>query len=536
MRFPRLRLPAAGWRRWLALLGVTVVGLFLFLVALGVSVWGAFQNPTFQGWFFAKMMEMTPPATPEETPGKAGIIPSYTGPVGDALAARTAADLFRSTNVWNVHLQFTAPEWEAIQHRRVPQVSGWMKPDGAITLRNPKASRNGLAGVLGIDFPWSTGAVEFGGASFTNAAVRFKGNGTYLGAIRSYRKSFKVDLDEHVKGQALAGRSIFNLGNLSADFTCLSDTLAYEFYRDAGVPAPRTAFARVFLSIAGQETNRLLGPYIMVENPDGEWARDAFGVKGVALFKPVTLELFSDLGTNWSDYEGIYDPKTKVTPEQQQRIMEMARWVTHASDEEFARQVGDYVDVDEFARFLAGEVLLANYDGILCNGQNFLFYLDPRTRRVGFIPWDLDHSWGEFPFVGTADQRERSSIWQPWVGSNRFLERMMAVPAVKERYRSTLQHLLDTVFVPERLNHRVNDAASAVRPLITEWSTNRLARLETAVSDTEQSGSRDGTNPMDPNRPSWQLKRFIAARSASVRQQLEGKTEGVVLTRQQPQE
>ena len=532
MRLPRL--PASGWKRWLALLAATVGGLFVALVILGLSVWGLFQVPAFQGWFFAKMMEMTPPATPEETPGKPGIIPVYSGPVSDGRQAQTAADVYRQTNVWNIHLSFTGKEWDGIQHRRVPPVSGWMSADGSLNLRNPKASRNGLAGVLGIDFPWSTGSVEFGGVPFTNVAVRFKGNGTYLGAIRSYRKSLKVDLDQHVANRSLAGRTIFNLGNLSADFTCLSDTLGYEFFRDAGIPAPRTAFARVFLSIAGVETNRLLGPFIMVENPDAEWAREAFGVPGVALFKPVTLELFSDLGPEWSAYDGIYDPKTRITPEQERRVMELASFVTHSPDDEFARRIGDFLDLEEASRFLAAEVLLSNYDGILCNGQNFLFYLDPRSNRIGFIPWDLDHSWGEFPFVGTADQRERASIWHPWVGDHRFLERLMAVPEFKDRYRRALIHLLDTVFVPARIDRRVEALAAELRPVIAEWSSGRLAKFETAVSAMPDSQPRDGANPMDPNRAAWQIRRFVAARAANVRGQLDGSVEGVILTRQPP--
>jgi len=534
MPLRRPRLPASGWKRWLALLGVLVGSFFLLLVLLALGIWGAFQIPEVQGWFFAKMVQMGPPATPEEMPGRPGVVPTYAGPVGDARFAASADDLFRQTNVWNIHLQFSATGWQAIQHQQVPPVSGWMSPDGTPTLRNPKASRNGLSGVIGIDFPWSKGDVEFGARRFTNVAIRFKGNGTYLGGIRGYRKPFKLDLDKHAPGQAVAGRSIFNLGNLSADLTCLSDTLAYEFFRDAGVPAPRTAFARVFLSIAGQETNRLLGPYVMIENPDEEWAREVFAMPGVALFKPVTQELFSDLGTNWSDYDAIYDPKTPITPAQQARVMELARFVTQASDEEFAARVEDHVDLPETARFLASEVLLSNYDGILSNGQNFLFYLDPVTQRIGFIPWDLDHSWGEFPFVATAEDRERANIWRPWLGSHRFLERLMGVPEFKRQYREQLDRLVSGPFAPARLNRRVDDVAAALRPVIAEWSTNRLAKFDLAVSDEVREGSRDGDNPMDPNRPAWQLKRFIAARAANVRDQLDGRTEGVVLSRQPP--
>lgn len=530
MSFPRLRLPASGWKRWIALLGIAAGSFVVLLVLLVLGVVLAIQHPSVQRWIFETSLALDSPS-PEELAAEPAATPTYAGPLGDATTAQTAADVYQPDRFWNVHLRFTEPEWSAIQYRRIAPLSNWMSSeDGSIRLRNPQASRNGLAGVLGFDFPWSTGRVDLGGVVLTNAAVRFKGNGTFLGALRSYRKPFKIDLAKYEKGRRLAGRSQFNLGNLSADMTCLSDTLGYEFFREAGVPASRTAFARVFLSIDGLETNRFLGPYVMVENPDAEWAREQFGVTNVALFKPVTYELFCDMGTNWSDYDGIYDPKTKVSPAQQARVMDLGRLVSHAPDDEFARRIGEFVDLQAFSRFLACEVLLSNYDGILSNGQNFLVYLDPRSNRFGFIPWDLDHSWGEFPFVATAEDRERASIWRPWLGQNRFLERMLEVEEVRTLYRKELNRLLDTVFVPERLHRRIDEVAGQVRPLIAEWSLERLARFETAVSSESRTGPRDG-NPMDPNRPVWQLKRFIATRAENVRDQLEGKVEGIVLQR-----
>jgi hypothetical protein len=181
MRFPRLRLPASGWRRRLAQCGVVLGVLFLLLTLLGFSLWGLFQVPAFQGWFFTRMIELTPPATPEETPGKPGIRPVYAGPVADGHQAKSAADVHGVTNFWNIHLSFTGSEWEGIQYRRVPPVRDWLGPDGQPTLRNPKASRNGLAGVLGFDFPWSAGDVELGGVPLrpliaewsTNRLARF---------------------------------------------------------------------------------------------------------------------------------------------------------------------------------------------------------------------------------------------------------------------------------------------------------------------------------------------------------------------------
>jgi hypothetical protein len=204
--------------------------------------------------------------------------------------------------------------------------------------------------------------------------------------------------------------------------------------------------------------------------------------------------------------------------------------VSHASDADFAARVGGFIDVGEFARFLACQVILSNYDSILSTGQNFLLYLDPRTDQFGFIPWDLDHCWGEFPLIGTAEQRARASLWRPWLGENRFLRRMLEVAAVRERYRQELERLRGTLFIPERLSRRLDQLAAVVRPFVTEESANRLTRFELGTSGCWTNAPGEG-KPADPNHPVFPLKRFFIARAASVSEQLEGRAEGVVLTR-----
>ena len=448
----------------------------------------------------------------------------------NATSLRSSAELFGTTNVWDVQLKFTSNQWAALGPNTVPPIPGFIQADGSVILRNPKASRNGLAGVFGIDFPWSAAELEFGDASFKNVAARFKGNGTFIDAQRTYKRPLKVDLGKNIKSQQLAGRTTLNFHNLTADASCLSDALAYEFFRNAGVPASRTAFARLRLTIEGRFADRLLGLYVLVENPDAEWAREQFGREGIALFKPVTYELFKDLGENWEAYDGIYAPKTKTKPKQRRRLIELAKMFTHASDKEFVRQIGDFIDLDEFARFLACEVLLSNYDGILSTGQNFLLYLDPQTERFGFIPWDLDHSWGEFPFIGTREQRERASLWHPWVGENHFLEKMLSAAPFAQRYRGELERLRETAFLPERLGDRLEDLAAVVRPFVTEESANRLRKFERDVSSATEAGAPEpngrGTRP-----GGFSHKRFFEARAQSVTEQLAGRAEGVILKR-----
>jgi len=523
-------LPQARWKRWLILAAIAGVVFVMMIITLVVTVVLLWRSPKIQAWVMVTVLrhQVRQPALVPPSPNLSSEEKRLLST--NAVILQTAADLFRPTNVWDVHLRFSANEWAQLGPNVVPPVLRFLQPDGSVILRNPAASRNGLSGVFGLDFPWAEASLEFGDLKFNHVAARFKGNGTFVSAQRTYKRPFKIELSKHLKSQTLASRSTLNLHNLIADSSCLSDTMAYEFFRDAGVPAPRTALARLCLTIEGRFEERLLGVYVMVENPDSEWAREQFDETGVALFKPVTYELFKDLGDDWKAYEGIYDPKTKVKPKHSERVIALAKLVTRAPDAEFAQRIGDYIDLDEFARFLACQVILSNYDGILSDGQNFLIYLDPKTEQFGFIPWDLDHCWGEFPFIGTIAQREQASLWHPWVGENRFLERMLSAPPVRERYRRELERIRSTLFQPERLSRRLDELAEVVRPFVAEESSQRLARFEREVRDQRDAGLII-TNAPATVRHGFALKRFFGARAISVTQQLEGKAEGEILTR-----
>lgn len=447
-----------------------------------------------------------------------------------AHAVRTARDLYQTTNIWLVHLSFSTDQWEVMQPKRITPLPHFMQSDGTVLLRNPEAQRSGLAGVLGFDFDWAHAELEFSGLRFTNVASRIKGNGTFLGSLYGEKRSWKIDLNKFAKGQRLGDVDELTLNNLVNDYSSMSDSLAYEFFRDAGVPASRTAYAYVSVTVEGKWTAKPLGLYAMVEPVDANFALGHLGSARAPIFKPVTYELFQHLGEDWSAYAETYDLKTKATLAQQQRVIEFARLATHASDEEFAERLGEFLDLPRFSRYLACEVLLSNYDSFLANGQNFYIYLDPDSNRFGFIPWDLDLSWGGFFLLGTTEEREQASIMRPWVGRNRFLERVFRVKAFRDQYRAQLEDLLARQFVPERLHRRVDEVAMILRGPVAADSSFRHGKFLEATS------SKRRAEPIDEeahgaNRPAHQLKRFIDERAKSVRDQLDGKSRGIVLER-----
>ena len=407
-----------------------------------------------------------------------------------------------------------------------------------------EGGRNGLSGAAGIVFEYVHADLEIGGTRLTNVAVRYKGNGTYMGSRMSDKKSLKVDLNEFVSGQQFAGVAKINLHNNVTDASWMNEPLSYALYSDAGVPAPRSTYARVQVSAPGVHTNRYLGLYSIVENPDNRWAEARFGSKRGAIFKPVTPTLFQHLGDDWRAYTQIYDAKTELTAKQKQRVMDFARVVTQASDTEFARRAPEFLDVDAFGRFMAVTVWLSTLDSILTLGQNYVMYLHPKTDRFQFVPWDLDHSFGNFPMQGSQEQREQLSVQKPWSGQNRFFERVFAVPAFKEAYLARIKEFQGSIFQPDRLARQVDELGTLLRASVSEESHEKLERFDQVVAGKAVAnnpfggpgglggpgGPGRGGPPMNPfGDPPKPIKGFVPLRHQSVAAQLAGTSPGMEL-------
>src|SRR6185369_2017183 len=121
-------------------------------------------------------------------------------------------------------------------------------------------------------------------------------------ARNSLKRSFKLELNKYVKGQKIAGISKLNLHNNVTDASWMNEVLSYQLFRDAGVPSPRTAFARVYVTVPGKFDKKYLGLYSLVEDIDKTFAQDRFATTKGAIFKPSTRDLFGYQGDDWAKY------------------------------------------------------------------------------------------------------------------------------------------------------------------------------------------------------------------------------------------
>jgi spore coat protein CotH len=182
------------------------------------------------------------------------------------------------------------------------------------------------------------------------------------------------------------------------------------------------------------------------------------------------------MGGDWAAYNQTYDPKTDLTDAEKARIIEFCQFVSGATDEDFAARIGDYLDLDAFARYAAVLVWIANPDSILQIGQNYYVYLHPTTNKLTFIAWDQDGSFGNF--------RNVSSAWPIFsmAGLNTFLGRVSKVEAFRAAYAARMAEFTETLFTPERFAGEMASIAPAIRPAIEEEGRQWLSGFDQVAS------------------------------------------------------
>ena len=241
----------------------------------------------------------------------------------------SASDLFQLSKVWTVELVFSQADWRTM----APRMDG---PRGPGFLVGPDGGRNGFLAAQGLTFNWGHADLTIGGKSFSDVGVRFKGNGTYMEGSMRGKLSMKIHLTKYVKGRKLGGVTELNLANNVTDAGWMNEELAYRLFRDAGVQAPRSAYAKVYITVTGKSPPALCGP-VLSDRRSGRHFHAGpfpFEIRGVAqagAAEPLPLS-----GRGLGQYNQTYDPKTELTAAQKARIIEFSKIVSRGTDEEFA--------------------------------------------------------------------------------------------------------------------------------------------------------------------------------------------------------
>jgi spore coat protein H len=153
-----------------------------------------------------------------------------------------------------------------------------------------------------------------------------------------------------------------------------------------------------------------------------------------------------------------YRPERDATPHEQQRVIEFAGLVSQTDVALFRENIGKYLDVDEFLRFIAVHLFIMNNDSYLQGNHNYYLYLDPRDDKIRFIPWDQDLAMGGQARGGINPP----DILKPAATNNALIYWLLDDPAVMERYQAIVKELSATAFSTEFLTKTLEEAERAM--------------------------------------------------------------------------
>ncbi len=270
----------------------------------------------------------------------------------------------------------------------------------------------------------------------------------------------------------------------------------------------------------GKYDKEYLGLYTVIEQVDKTFLKDRFKNNKGLLMKPEGVRGVDYFGDDWDRYKARYHPKHDPSAKEAQRVIEFARLVPRADDAQFKKEIGSYLDVDEFLRFLAVNAFVVNMDSFFTMGHNYYIYLNPETNKFVYIPWDLDLSLAGFPMMGGPDQTLNLSMTHPHGGENKLIDRLLTIPELAEQYQKLLKELAATCFTKERLLKEVEAIDTA--------SKEPLARERKAAEARKEGGM--GFGPPGMMGRTVDLKTFVEKRTELVVAQIDGKNKGYVPT------
>ena len=441
----------------------------------------------------------------------AGISFAQTGGQHDAL--------FGPTKVWSIHLDIPAEEYDAMQ----PVVTGFgpaaPRPS---TPSSDLKKRDSEKNLFGTDFPWVAADFTAGGTTLQMVGVRYSGDITYLVSAGGLKRPLKIAFDKFSR-QQFQGLSIIHLHAMPLDPSKAREAVAYTVFRAAGVPTPRTAFAEVTLTVPGKYDKEYLGLYTVVEEIDATFLAKHFhsAAQTGLLMRPFRVRGIDFLGNDWKPYVGQYRPQRVATDEEAKRVIEFARLVNQASDEEFERRIGSFIDLGAFLTFMAANSLTSNLESFFALGHNYALYLDPQSGKFHFLPGDLEFSLANFLLMGSADELMNLSLTKPYPGENKLPDRLLAIKNVSEKYRTIVEQLSKTTaFATDRLSSDIDAIDKATQAIHEKEVQAVAARGEQAPGF---GGGTGGAAPQPPD-----LRRFVEQRSASIAAQLAGTSKGFV--------
>ncbi len=276
-----------------------------------------------------------------------------------------AQDFYNTTQIQKVEIYFSASNWD----------------------QQLDTSKIGSDGYILAD------SVFINGQRFDSVGVKYKGNSSYNA---TYSKNpLHLSLNEY-KNQSYQGYKDVKLGNGYADPSMIREVLSYNLLKNY-MDCPKSNFATLYIN------GLYIGFYSNDESINKKFCSDHFSSADNLLIKcnpiinpgPNTKSNLKYINNDTSSYFNLYEIKSATGWKD---LMALCDSVTNKPANTLS-----IIDIDRWLWMLAFNNALVNldsYSGVFA--QNYYLYKD-NSKHFCPIVWDLNMSFGGFPFLGNSN-------------------------------------------------------------------------------------------------------------------------------------
>lgn len=355
------------------------------------------------------------------------------------------------------------------------------------------------------DFVFTRGAFV---DSVVDVGLRFRGNFSRFAA----KKNFKISFNRFAQGRKWNGLEKLNVNSQHNDPTILRAKLTSDLtttirHGMLGPESTRAGHAEVYIN------GDYYGLYINVEHIDEQFAENHFGSPRSNVYKCLYPADLQWAGSSPSDYS--YCEQTQENSDGPlDDVVALADVLNNTAIEDLACGLEAVLNVDDYLRQAAVEVVTGHWDGYIYNQNNFYLVRNPMDDRLEYVIYDTDNTWG-IDWIGRDWAARDLYEWAQGSGNRPLYERLLEVPELRARYSFYLDQLQASQFNPTVLNPRIDALELQISPS-AEADPYRPLDYGWDATDFHDAFSMPLGGHVD-----YGLKDYVAARSSSLVVELE---------------
>jgi spore coat protein H len=244
-------------------------------------------------------------------------------------------------------------------------------------------------GVSFIEPDYKDVLVRFNDKQWKNVGFRLKGNSSLrsIWSQGNYKLPFRLNFDRFedqypgIKNQHFYGFEELSFSPGFKDPSLIHEKLAADIFRMGGVPAPRTAFYRIYINFGSGM--KYCGVYTCVEIPDDNMIKDQFGEEKGNIYKPESRLTTFILG----EFEKKNNDSIPEYSDVKSFIFFLNQTLRLTNPVSWRKNLESTFNVSHFLKWLAVNNTMVNWDTYGAMSHNYYLY-NHSVNKLTWIPWD----------------------------------------------------------------------------------------------------------------------------------------------------